>query len=279
MFAVRNWSRFAALTAFVCALALAGCGKKDDPTKAEGDPKGGRPGPTPVGPTPPAPVPAVDVTTAKPEATYTIQAFLAEMTKDSNFPVSKHRGKVIEMTGVVTGYGFGPNAGAFMLATGPSRLSDNRPEKTNLGRPWTKALPTQTVTLRALVANSNEVPDPYPWQFIEAKGPPPVAQTAEQLVKERNADSKAFDKKYEYGWVMVTGEVAEVKKSDGGGNEFQLAAGGKEQLLCTIPGPGNGAAPLTASQQTALKPGTKVKLLGQPTGDRLTDCIVLDPAP
>ena len=275
MFAVKTCSRFAALTALVCAFALAGCGKKNEPTKAEGDPKGGPPPGQPG--TQPAPSAPVDLAKATPEATYTIQAFIAEMRKNSNFPISKHAGKVIDMTGVVTGYGFGPNEGAFMLEMDPMRPLESRPYKVG-GRPWTKGLPKQTVTLRTQVAASTVVPE-SPWVFVEAKGSPLPTQTAEQLVKERNADSKAFDKKYEYGRVMVTGDVAGVKKSDGGGTEFQLAAGGKEQLVCTIPGPGNGAAPLTASQQTALKPGTKVKLLGRPTGDWLTDCIVLDPAP
>src|SRR6266540_527361 len=99
MFTAKNWHRVAALTAFVCALALAGCAdKKNDTPKAGGDPKPAEPkGVTPPGPNPPGPTPGPtpppkDLTKEKPEATYTMEAFLAEMIKDSNFPVSKHRG-------------------------------------------------------------------------------------------------------------------------------------------------------------------------------------------
>jgi hypothetical protein len=277
--APKNWHRLTTFALLACALALVGCGKNAEPTKP-GEPKPAPPGPgpTPPGPTPPAP--PADLSKAKPEATYTVQQFVAEMTKDSNFPVSKHAGKVIDLTGVVSGYGFGPNAGAFLLESEPGKPLEARPYKAaDVSRPWTKALPAQTVVLRAQVGKSNNVPDPYPWQFVEAKGAPPMTQTAEQLVKERAANEVAFNKKYADHWVLVTGTVAEVKKSDGGGTEFRLKAGDKEQLLCTIPDPGFAVAPLTPPQAAALKPGTKVKLLGQPVGDRVAFCIVLDPAP
>lgn len=285
MTAVNRWRRFAVLFVLALLVAPAGCGKKDEPTKdtpkADNAPKPtGRGAETVLAPVPePAPTPPADLKTAKPDATYTMNAFIAEMTKDRNFPVSKHAGKVIELTGVVRGYGAGPNAGAFMLETDPARPQDARPEKVSGGRPWTKALPTQTVTLRAQVASSTTALDPYPWQFVEAKGAPPAAQTAEQLVKERDTDPKAFGKKYDDAWVLVTGTVAEAKPGTGGPTEFLLAAGEQGQLLCTIPATGFAVAPLTPTQQAALKPGTKVKVLGQPTGDRLTLCIVLEPAP
>lgn len=41
MFAVKNWPRIAAIIVIVCALAVAGCGKQSEPTKAQGDPKAG----------------------------------------------------------------------------------------------------------------------------------------------------------------------------------------------------------------------------------------------
>jgi hypothetical protein len=278
MRARKNWLLVATVV-FVCAVARAGCGKKDDAPNAGDDPE-----PAPPGQISKQPTPAVseDLTKEKPEATYTIEAFIEEMRKDSHFPVSsfpvsKHAGKVIEVRGVVTGYGFGPHAGAFMLKTGPHPVLD-RPEKVDLDRPWTKALPTQTVTLRARVATSNAVQDPYHWQFIKTEGPLLPTITAEELVKERETDASAFDEKYKHAWVMLNGTISETKTDKDGGAAFQLAAGDKKRLLCTIPAR-IAIAPLTPAQTAALKPGTKVKLLGRPAIGRVSDCIVFEPAP
>ena len=139
-------------------------------------------------------------------ATYAAKDFRSEMTKDSNFPVSRHAGKVIEVTGVLEAFGSGPNTG-LLLGVGPNKLLDVMTFKVSDQHPWGKVLPTQSVTLRMLTPNTTNDPNPFVWQIVEVKGPPPAPFTAEGLIKERSANVKAFDQRYDNALVVVTGTV------------------------------------------------------------------------
>jgi hypothetical protein len=268
MTALKNQHPLAAFA--LLASALAGCGKNPEPSKPV-EPKAAQPGTTPNA-TPPAP--------AKDDSIkYSAEEFRKAAANDSKFPVSKHAGKKVEVSGVLRGYAHGQSQGMVILEAGPDKIFDKVTCLVVGKRPWLKVLPGQTVTLRTVVPQSVRDPDDIEWQIVEVKGSAPPTLTAEQFVKELRADEKAFDKKHFMKHVIVTGTVAEVKPTAGGGNEVSLSAGDKEQLVCVFSAPADAIAPLAAAQQAALKPGAKVKLLGRFTGGKLGECILLEPAP
>jgi hypothetical protein len=267
MFAWKNWHRFAALTAFVGALAFAGCAeKKTDSPKAEGDGNGGQPTPGSAG------------KDTKPEATYTVKQYLdadrAAQAKNESFPINQHSGKVIELIGVVKGFGSGPGVGSLMFEVDGKTIVCKVTDQPS----WTKVLPTQTVTLRGLVARSTADHPHATWQIVSVSGSPPPTLTAEQFIKERrNTTFESLKKKYEP--VIVTGIIAEVKTGEDGATEISLNAG-EERVLCQFPSRALAAAPLTELQKSALKAGQKVKVLSEFLNtDSLGFCVLLEPAP
>src|SRR5688500_763116 len=134
MFAWKNWHCCAALTAFVGALALAGCGeKKTDAPKAEGDPKPAEPG------SPPPKEPTESLANAKPEAAFTAKELKGEHKKDAFFLISKYPGKVVEVTGVVTSVGLDRPNGSLLLDCGEQFEWLRCPVLDK--QPWKKVLP------------------------------------------------------------------------------------------------------------------------------------------
>lgn len=277
MFAVKNCFRFAALTALVCALALTGCGKKDDAPKAEGEPKPAPPGPTPPPPMPPAPV---DLTKAKPDGTYTAKAFLAEQKKDGDFLLNRHAGKVVEVTGEIKGYGYGAreNVAAIILDTGEEITFDMMVCQLADKEPWKKALPTQQVILRAEVPSKVNPAGILAWQIVEVKGSPPKTFSAEEFSRA----SATEPEKYKDKPLFITGTITKTQENGGFLLVFLKAQEGGE-VQCVFGDEFQAIAFLTVGQKMALKPGAMVKILGKyvhiGVSGKVRDCILLEPAP
>jgi hypothetical protein len=280
MSVAKNWHRFAALSVFVCAIALAGCAeKKNDAAKAEGDPKPAEPkekkkagditmddlraaakaaGGNFDKPTP-EPKPPESLANVKADVVIPTRVWYEETRKDYNFVFNKYKGQVVEVSGLVADC-----HGSVVFVQGGPKETDTLMCPVSVKKPWTKVLPTQTVTLRARVVV------PFQWEIVDAKGPPPPAVTADELGKDEVAD------KLNNQWAILTGVIAEVENLANGDVTVYLAAGKTEPLKCvfrelegTIP----------PEQKKLLRDGQQVKFLGHYSLGSLFSCIVLEPAP
>jgi hypothetical protein len=276
--AFRTRRRFTTLALLAGALAVAiGCNKKDEPPKVEGTPP-----PTPPEPKkdpPKQPTPPADLKDAKPDVTYTAKAVLAEQKKDQHFPRFQHPGKVVEVTGVVEGYGRGESAGV-LLDTGSDRFDQVLCLMADK-HPWKQVLPTQEVVLRARVPLPTDPPANLVWQLIEVKGPTPPALTAEEFTREEAANAAEFAKKYDRKYLIVTGTIARVGKLEANGHFLRVWLQGveKKQMLCIVRGPESPVNYLSPTQRDRLKAGQRVKLLGRYANDQFDVEIILEPAP
>ena len=267
MFAVNYRQRSAALLVF--AVGLVGCGKKDEPTKADVDPKPvpvAPPGPTPSGPTPPKPAPPESLTTAKPDVVIAPGVLREESNKDYNFLFNKYPGKIVDVTGLVDRC----IPGSVFLQAGKQKSVDTIRCVVGDEKPWRKVFPSQTVTLRARVIT------PFVWEVVDVKGPPPPTLTAEQYVREKANAPDDFEKKHKNSYLIVTGVVTKAEHEENGSAEVFLDGGGKERILCTFT-----AADQRSRQErkALLKVGQKVKLLGDFASDRLMFCELMDQTP
>lgn len=255
--------------AFSLAITVSACGKKaDTPTTgtptAEAAPKAGAPAPVPQ-------VPKDD------KASYTAEAYRAAA-KDQSFPVSKHAEKTVEVTGVVKYYDHGRSQGMASVQAGPAgELFADISLRVAGRQPWLKALPGQTATFRTVIPKSVRDRDDIEWEIVEVKGAPTRTVTAEQIARENRDNFKEASEKYFQKPVIVTGTVAEVLPPGEGGTKI-LVGSGKDTVTVAFSPADQAAANLTPAQKSALKPGTKVKVLGVFLGE-LGDAILLDPAP
>jgi hypothetical protein len=254
MIAVKNWHRFVALTAFVCALALAGCGKKDDAPKAEGDPK-------PADPKPSDPKRVDPLADAVPDVVYAAEELPANA---STYLEKNHAGKLIELTGTVytSGRSYGKSYVFLRSKNGGIAISCDVPDK----KPWTKVLPSQTVTLRGRMT------DKLVWQIIRVSGTPPPTLAAEQVIQEKRK-VRADD------YLIVTGVIVKQHKDEQGNTHVFLKGNETELLECVFFYTGAAFVPLEPEQERLLHPGQRVKLLGEYLVDQLTGCVLLEPAP
>jgi hypothetical protein len=276
------------LATFVTASVLIGCGVKDS-SKTEGDGKGqaqqapGEPkNETPVVPGNPGEVvrkgegnegspkepPKVlpPVAQVKPDVTMTAEELQTEIDKDWNFVFTKHRGKVIEVSGAVD------SVGGFtgqLILVGGKKLTDRIVCPMRDPEPWTKVFPGQSVILRVRVV------DPFQWEIIEVKGPRPVEFTADELARQVSAKSDEMDMKFAKKHIIVSGVIEKVDMDEFGHTDVKLKTEKSEPVVsCRFVGM-KGNDHLT-KRNTSLKPGLKLKAVGPYSGTYLAPCELLE---
>jgi len=163
----------------------------------------------PVSPKSPAESPAPkDVDLLKPKADVIMkpEQVLAEYMKDSDKFLKNYEGKVIEVTGQVKNYSYafpGSTDQGFLVLTAPvlTKFDCKDPH------PMSKAMPGQTVTLRALCEPGFGIRD---WKILRVEGAAPPEMSAEQFAKDYAADKEGMDKKFKDKYLIFTGTIQSV---------------------------------------------------------------------
>lgn len=143
----------------------------------------------------------------------TAEQLLAENEKDWNFVFTKHKGKVIEVSGIVDSVGGASDM--LSMKAGPA-ITDTVLCPMREAEPWTKVFPGQFVVLRARVA------DPFKWEIIEVKGPKPEEFSANELARQMTTMPEETEKKLQGKYIIVSGIVGMVSKNEYGHVELSL---------------------------------------------------------
>lgn len=297
MLAAKYLRRFATVATFTCALTLAGC-KKDDPAKAQADPEskekkrdggittddlrraakaaGGdfdKPMPPPEPPKPPDSLARV-----KPDVVYTVKEYMDASKSNSEFFLTKHPDKVLEVTGVVEDFiqlGSRDAPRSVLWLWGGegviTRMNYPIPE----AEPWKKVVTGQTVTLRWRTPKTAKVAYVFSWEIVEVKGPAALEYSAEQLSNEWASGKKELDEKLKGRWVLLTGEFREAKDA-GPKMIISFTAGGKPLSVVCEFYPATMVSGL--DKVKAMKPGQKVQFFGKFRDGVLADSKLLEPA-
>jgi hypothetical protein len=164
------------------------------------------------------------------------------------------------LTGVVKDLG-GPNilGNYFLILSGAGGMVLGVECQVNEKEPWKKALPDQTVRLQGKYPEINPRPGLIDCEIVEVTGAGPPTLTADQLAKEYGTDPDGTTAKYDKKYLIVTGEIANVDFNEAKAASITLKT--KEQVLrvfCNFT--------VFAKEQTSrLKPGQKIKVLGEYT--------------
>ena len=242
-------------------LAVGGCeSKSGNPSGTSPPSPSGSDGRTPAGggTTPAAKTPTPPAKTT-PDVKLTAEEFYKESQKDSNYLISKHASKLVELTGVVRAakLDFGGDP-ILLLFGGDTKSLVNCPVGDR--NHWSKAFPGQTVTLWGTAPSSIYDPKLFVWNIKSVTGPEPAKMTAEEFVKAYIADPEATEKKYKGEHIILSGEVAgpEMYEKDVVG--FSLSLKEKKPLLvCNVAGMrGEKEA---AFVKSVAKPGQKLKVI------------------
>jgi len=192
----------------------------------------------------------------KPAFSMTAREFSEERLKDDKGAQAKYRGKLIELVGAIMGVDRTPTRkGLLILQGAPGDLVGVQCSTKDI-QPWLKALPGQTVRLKGRGAQRDSGPMLEQCTILEVSGPVPPSLTAEELAKEYAAGPVAAQRKYEGKHLLVSGKVEEVtvKETKLAWVAFKTAGG--PQVFCVF-------TPFFEDQWSTLKPGQKVKVLGQ----------------
>lgn len=226
-----------------------GCGKSNPGS----DGKGGNP-PGPTGGTPDG---GAGLTSAKPDHTATAADWHAEFKKDKAAATAKYAGKVIELTGTLSGFIDEPDAGVLLayLKVGKDAIGA-RCALADMSA-WEKATEGAEVTIRGKLADGGIFTGEIkPAVLVNVDKNPALTATAADLGKQCVADVGKLRDKYGGKWVYVEGEVVSNGKPSARGSQFVLKGDGDVNVICWA---------LAGSEQKveALKPGQKVKALGE----------------
>jgi hypothetical protein len=252
-------------------LVAFGCSKGEG-DQTQGD--GARPGPTDKREEP-AP--------AKPDVSLSSKAFIEEFRKNPDALKGKYRNKWIELTGVVKSFGRDLLGKDSIVLEGAGNTDLGVGCCTKEKAPWKKAVPGQTAKVCGkLMEESFLRPELEECRIAEVTGPGPVAVSLETFSGEFGANEKEADKKYRDKYVQLTGEIAAVRLETGVAREFA-----RDSVTLKTPGNSRPVECTFESFQSKttgnLQAGQKVSLLGKCAGGgatvRITNCILLDPAP
>jgi hypothetical protein len=180
----------------------------------------------------------------------------ADFKKDSAAAKAKYKGKVIEMSGIVTSARpdqFGAPFGFINLNVADDVvgvrcvLADPKP--------WKKVSPGSKVTVRGKSSETLSG-DLNPCEIVEAGPNPGVVITALELTKQFAADRMETQKKYDEKWAYVKGEVIMRSKSEGCAVLLTLKGDGDITVNCCFG---------EAFKRTAdgVKVGSKVDVFGR----------------
>lgn len=229
---------------FVLALALTGCGKKAADDKP-GDKQTEKP------------EDGSDLATAKPDVTMTADAWHAEFKKDKKAAEAKYKGKVIQLTGTVSGVGQNLDAGiGYLLLKVKGDLLGVRGTTKEVDF-WERVPEGADVTVRGRVPDMGFLTgELFPIHVVSVDKNPSRTFTAADLAAEFKKDKEKLKAAWDDKWVYVEGEFARTGKSLGGAEQIVLKGAGGLDIKCSIPADAKTLA-------SKLKPGQKVKVLGQ----------------
>ncbi|MBY0228258.1 MAG: OB-fold putative lipoprotein [Gemmataceae bacterium] len=221
-------------------LMLAGCGQTN-PSGKEG--KEGKAPPAKLG-----------------EAEFKVSSadFVAEWKKDSKAALSKYKGKTVEVTGKVSSIGTN-------LSGDPVILLESAPMKFD----WTTCLPVERFPAKSLAPGQTATikgrvhPDTFSAglvdaEVVKAEGPKAQAFTADELADE--VGKSGFDeamKKHKDKWMLVSGEVAEVKLDKARAGDVVLKTKGKGPKIVAR------FSAMDEKSADALKKAKRIEVLGQ----------------
>jgi hypothetical protein len=237
--------------AVVLCAALAGCGKKDATTSdppADGKNKPGAPGKLDET--------GADLATAKPDVTMSAADWHAEFKKDAKAAQTKYKDKVIELTGRAGSVLQNLDAGvSFVHLKVEKDILGVRGSNKDLSL-WEKVSEGADVTIRGRVPEFQILTgELYPIHIVSVKNLAPTL-TAAELAADFAKDKEKLKQKWDDKWVYLEGEFLRAGKSKSDYEEIVLKGAGTQDIHCTIPA--------DAKKQAAkLKPGQKVKVLGQ----------------
>ena len=214
--------------------------------------------PTGAGSAPTAATTTAPAETA-PDVKLTAEEFYKESNKVGGDLISKHPGKLVELTGVVKSARISFGGDPILLLFGGA---EGDIVNCDVGdrNPWSKAFPGQTVTLRGMVPKSINDPKPFVWNIESATGPLPPKMTTENFLKEYIANREVMEKKYKGKHIILLGEVAEPKMYEKMLTGFSLRSKEKKPVVvCHVYGLGGQQE--EAFVKGVAKPGQKVTVL------------------
>lgn len=197
--------------------------------------------------------PQEDLTSAKPDFSLSAEDFMKEFKASESDARKKYKGKVIELSGEVTGIG--------RNISGEDSISLKAPDLlgmmcfTAMEEPWTKAVPGQKVKLKGKLGEYGAVliycvfTDPGKYAGVE--------MTAAELAKEYAADPDATSKKYNDKYLILSGEVEKKEYNSAGAVSVYLKAPESKVRV---------AVSFTAFEKELsrkIKPGKPLKVIGQ----------------
>jgi exonuclease VII large subunit len=222
--------------------AAAGCGKRG-PSGADGK---GDPDET-----------GADLAAAKPDVTMKAADWHAEFKKDDKAAKAKYAGKVVELTGQAGNVVQNADAGVAFIHL--------KVDKDFLGvrcgtkdmNVWEKVAEGSDVTVRGRLPEfglfTGEL---MPVHVVSVGKNPAGTMTAAELAGRFEKDKEKLKEEWDGKWVYVEGEFVRSGTNKDGVLQFVLKGAGKTEVTCS--------APADAKKQVAaLKPGQKVKALGQ----------------
>lgn len=220
----------------------AGCGKKDTPGGGGPDGKGGA---------------AVDYSTATPDVTMKAADWHAEFKKDEKAAKAKYAGKLVELSGKVTSVVQNLDAGVVFLHLKVDGDVLGVRCGINDVNAWEKVPEGADVVVRGKLPEFGFLTgELMPVQVIRVDNNPTTTFTAADLAGQFAKEPAQLKEKWADKWVYVEGEFVRSETSKNGILQIVLKGDGKAEIKCSV---GSDAK----KQVEAMKPGQKVKVLGQ----------------
>lgn len=247
------------------AVLQVGCGNTSAP-QANSDPKADAS-------IPPSGSPAVgnrstsdDLASAKPDVTLSADKAFRDLADQMAFS-SKYNNKVVDITGPLTMYDYDPanDTGTFVLGPGLNKFACVE------AHPMAKAMPGQTVTLRARCDILNGIGEML---IVKVEGPTPPEVSAAQLLREYAADENGTATKYRGKYIIVSGAIKQV-------DEYRVCIDLGSKDSKSIVRCGLGVNSFAAAKRNKwVAEGQEVRILGDWTsGDpHLNNAAILPPA-
>jgi hypothetical protein len=237
------------------ALFAAGCGTPTTPPTADKD---GKPKPTDDG----KPKDGTGVPLGKADVSLTSRELADEFLKDFAAAMAKYKGKVVEVSGLVTHCYFNAAGEPILALQGgdPKNVLSIVICVTADPRPWNKVTPGQTAKIKGAWSDrSVGSPNLTKCEIEEVSGPPAPTLTADELAAEYTKDTSAANTKYDGKWLILTGELDKLE-SERGGPVLVFKTKEKEPRV---------SVDFQAAAEKTLKglqPGQKIKALGKYLG-------------
>jgi tRNA_anti-like len=190
----------------------------------------------------------------KPDFSLTAKDFYQEFKADKESAAAKYAGKVVELKGLMDDVGRNAT-GSYVTLEVPVGTLNYVQCFTSSKRPWNKATPGQTVTVRGIYPPMRSLAFLFDCQIVAATGGGASRFSAAELVREFETDPEAekFDIRR---FVVVRGEVVRLDKRELGRTEVQLKASARTHVVCTF-------AHWEGSDLKDVKPGQEMEALGR----------------